>query len=173
MTGGRRAEKPFSAESAYARASALCAKREYASSDMHRKLILWGASAEEAAAVMARLVRYGFVDDSRYAGAYIREKLFISGWGRRKIAHMLASKGIPERVYSPLLEEAVCGDGERLRGKMEKVLGLKYRSLLSRYPLPEDRPRLKAALFRFAAGRGYGYAEVAGYISSVCGEDGD
>ena len=63
-----------------------CARRECCSSDVLRKAteLLEG---DEAAAreVLGSLTEGGFVDDSRYAAAFAREKSGITGWGPYKI----------------------------------------------------------------------------------------
>lgn len=46
------------------------------------------------AQIMQRLAREGFLDEERYVAAFVRGKFLNRGWGKRKLAAMLAQKGI-------------------------------------------------------------------------------
>ena len=54
----------------------------------------WGVAEKDAEQVLGRLVRDRFIDDSRYAEAFVREKLRLSGWGEYKIRTALQRKGV-------------------------------------------------------------------------------
>ena len=59
----------------------LCAKSEKCSADARRLMRGWGVSVADAERVLQRLVAERFIDDSRYAEAFVREKINLSGWG--------------------------------------------------------------------------------------------
>ena len=59
----------------------LCARAEKSEGDARRLMRGWGVAEKDAEQVLGRLVRDRFIDDSRYAEAFVREKLRLSGWG--------------------------------------------------------------------------------------------
>ena len=131
--------------------SAQCARREYCTADVRRKVLQrleFDAAAAEA--VVSALVDEGYVDDRRYAAAYAREKSSLSGWGPVKIRTTLLARGIPREVVLEALEEI---DPERASAKLEKVLEAKWRTL-------QDDPQGRLKLIRFALSRGYDYEPV-------------
>lgn len=135
-----------------------CSRREYCSSDIYRKALKALDGDEEAATlVLESLKADKFVDDLRYASAYIREKTSISGWGMTKISYMLAAKGIDRAVISEASKDADPAASSR---KLEAVLRNKYKSL-------SDDPAARLKLLRFALGRGYSYDEVREVVERV------
>ena len=76
-------------ESALARAASLCSRGEHAEAEMRRKLRQWGAETGDADRVVEWLVDNGFVDNSRYAHAFVYDKSRFDLWGRVKIRHQV------------------------------------------------------------------------------------
>lgn len=145
----------------------LCSKREYCESDIRKKLSQAMAKDDgepdiasdirAADEIIIALKKDRFLDDRRYAEAFARDKSSISGWGKVKIRHALAAKGIGR----PLIEEILSGiDGNPGMEKLEKALKKKYSSL-------RDDPQCKLKLLRFALGRGYEYDEVRDMVDAV------
>jgi regulatory protein len=54
---------------------------------------------------MQRLVGERYVDDERYAHAFVKDKLNYNKWGRRKIEQALWQKHIDEAVRQRVLDE--------------------------------------------------------------------
>ena len=135
-----------------------CSRREYCVSDVMKKArkALEGDEAQ-AREVVDKLLKDKYVDDSRYAAAYAREKSSVSGWGDVKIRYMLSSKGISGDVISQALTEV---DRHRAGSRLEKLLENKYRTL-------KDDPQWRLKLLRFALGRGYSYDEVNEQIARL------
>ena len=73
----------------------LCSKREYCEADIRKRLekeALKSGYPEEPGiwqqavdGIVDTLKREKYIDDSRYARAFVRDKSSISGWGRVKI----------------------------------------------------------------------------------------
>lgn len=129
----------------------LCSKAEYCEADVYRKALKYLEGDEEAAARVTRaLVEERYVDDLRYAGAYVREKANIQGWGPVKIRFQLRAKGVKEEVIREALEEIV---PEKATEKLDRLMAAKARTLEG-----DIQQRLK--LIRFGLSRGYTYDEV-------------
>ncbi|MBQ5893719.1 MAG: RecX family transcriptional regulator, partial [Rikenellaceae bacterium] len=61
------------ADEAYAALARLCARAEKSSGDARRLMRTWGVPESEREGVLQRLLRERFIDDSRYASAFVRD----------------------------------------------------------------------------------------------------
>lgn len=153
--------KPITAHDALLRLSALCSRGEQCSYDMERKMRQWKLSEEDIAAVLEKLVSSRFVDDRRYAEAYVNDKMRYDRWGPRKIDQMLWSKHISDEIRSDVLSAI---DDEEWVGQLEQLLKSRVRSLSSLAPADRNR-----RLLRLAMGRGFSYAQFIRCVGSVEG----
>ena len=129
-----------------------CARAEYCTGDIRRKAMkALDGDAEAAERVVEALVQDRFVDDRRYAGAFVREKSAIQGWGAVKIAHMLAAKGVDREVIMEAITEET--DNEKADARLRKLLETKARAL-------SGDPAIRLKLLKFGLSRGYHYEEV-------------
>ncbi len=80
------------------KAAVLCSRQEYSAYDIRKKLVNWELSEEEVEQAMSRLISEKFIDDSRYAGYYVRDKFQFNGWGRIKIRYQLRGKGVSSLI---------------------------------------------------------------------------
>lgn len=72
-----------------ARAARFCAFRERATSEVEKKLVDWGASANQSSQVLELLKAEKFVDDLRFCKAFTHDKFRIRRWGKIKIRYHL------------------------------------------------------------------------------------
>lgn len=125
----------------------LCVKAERSEFDVRRLLERWGIAAEERQRIVDALVRERFVDNRRYAEAYVREKVRFSGWGRFKIRAALRAKRIDESIIEEALGQV---DGASMREKLEHRLRIKMDRTKAR-----DEYDLRGKLLRYGAGLGF------------------
>lgn len=155
-----RTKKTKTAEQALQSLMRECARSERSSGDALRLMKRWGVSDEDAAKVLARLQAERFIDDSRYAEAFVRDKLNLSGWGAYKIKMTLRTKGVAkdiiEEVVTPMLDET------DMKERLEEIMVRRMRSL--KYSSPYDA---KTKLIRFAASRGYDMEQAIECASKV------
>ncbi len=116
----------MSAEAALERLEAQCAMSEYCTYEIREKLFRWGVPANVREQLVDKLVASRFVDDSRYARAYVRDKSVYGKWGRRKIAMGLASKRIDRDIADEAMSEI---DDERYYENLCAILSAKLRSV--------------------------------------------
>lgn len=137
----------------------LCSRREYCMSDIFRKAVeAMDGDRESAESILDVLRKEKYVDDLRYASAFVRDKSAIAGWGEVKIRYMLSAKGVAKDIIAQALAEI---DSDRAGRRLEKLLENKWNSL-------KDDPQGKLKLIRFALGRGYGYEETVSLIDRIC-----
>ena len=140
----------------------LCARAEKSEGDARRLMRGWGVAEKDAEQVLGRLVRDRFIDDSRYAEAFVREKLRLSGWGEYKIRTALQRKGVSkERIDAALSQADRPAMGERLAQQLErKARTVKYAS----------QYELKTKLIRYGLSLGYDYEAVMDAASAMVRE---
>ena len=132
--------------------AAKCSVSEQCLSDVEAKLAKYDLPEEEKTRILRHLVEEKYIDDSRYAEAYARDKYRFNKWGRMKIAQGLRMKGI---------------DRETIETAMKVIDEQEYQSIL-RDLLKAKRKRTKGKneyetngkLARFATGRGFEYAAI-------------
>ena len=111
--------------------------------------------------IVRSLLDERFIDDERYARAFVRDKYRFNGWGRAKITAALRTKGIEAAVIDEALGEI---DDEEYEKVMTQALAAKVRTLAGREPRAA-----RDALVRFAASRGYEPARFFPVITSLLG----
>lgn len=154
-----RIKKPMKPEAATLRLEDLCARSEQCSSDLRRKLSGWGISSSDSDSIMRHLSENRFVDDSRFARAFVRDRYRFAGWGRRKIISGLYAK----RIAKGMIDDAMAEIDVR------QYASIAFKAIAARLrQLPEDMdPRDKRMrLMRFAAGRGYEVALIIKILES-------
>ena len=139
--------KEINEQEAFQRLSALCARGEHCQHDMLEKMRQWGVEPEAQARVMERLVRERYVDDERFARAFVRDKIEYSHWGRRKVEQALWQKHIDEEVARRTLDAV---DPQTYIDVLRPMLKQKQRSVTGK----SDYERYMK-LLRWAVGRGF------------------
>ena len=154
-----RKKKVKTPEQALAALMRLCARAEKSQDDARRLMRGWGLAEREGEQVLARLVRDRFIDDGRYAEAFVRDKLRLSGWGEYKIRTALQRKRIDRALIDAALAEADRpAMGERLCRQLErKARTAKY----------STQYELKTKLIRYGLSLGYDYETVVEAASGL------
>lgn len=113
-------------EALYQSMTALCARREYCCADIAEKLRKKGASTEETEVLIDRLIGEGYINEGRYARAFVHDKILYNGWGRVKVKQQLRAKGICPAYIN---EAMTCITEEQYAEVFQKVLQAKRRSI--------------------------------------------
>jgi regulatory protein len=78
----------------------LCSRQEKCCSEIREKLSKYKLPKEHVEKVLRFLKKEGFIDESRYAGIFVRDKLRINHWGKIKIRYMLTARQIPQEIIT-------------------------------------------------------------------------
>ena len=141
------------------RAAALCSSAEHCTADIREKLARWGVTEADSCTIIDRLVQERFIDEQRYAAAFVKDKFRFSGWGRIKMRYALQQK----RIDGSDIDHALATlDEEQYNDRLLELLQAKSRSI--RDDDPEAR---RAKLFRFAASRGFESALIFNALKQV------
>lgn len=152
-------KQPLTPAQAANRAAALCARCEQAPGEIREKLLKWGLSVADASQVLRQLTEQGFIDERRYARAFVKDKFMFNGWGRIKIAHQLRQKGITAEVID---EATGTLDEDNYRDRLVELLRAKWRTVKAREPRAAW-----AAMMRFAVSRGFETSIAAECVKQV------
>ncbi|MBR1889674.1 MAG: RecX family transcriptional regulator [Alloprevotella sp.] len=140
-------KKEITSETLYLKAATLCAHREVCCDDVRQKLYAWGARRDWVDEIVDRLVDEGYIDEMRYARAFVHDKTLFNRWGRVKTRHALEMKN----VDTDLIDEALATIDEEAYARMLTEL------LTEKLPSVSAKNEYERAqkLLRFAAGRGF------------------
>ena len=152
----RRTKTP---EQALAALMRLCARAEKSTGDARRLMRGWGVDERAQEGVLRKLVEQRFIDDVRFAEAFVREKTNLSGWGAYKIRAALARKGIDRATAERALAEVdPAQNAERLRQQLAR----KMRSVKAATPY-----ELKTKLMRYGLSLGFDFESVGDAVSAM------
>ena len=134
-------------QDAYLTLAALCAQAEHCQSEMLEKMRRWELSDEAQARVMERLVKERYVDDERYARAFVKDKVRYNKWGRRKVEQALWAKHITDDIRQRVLDEV---DDEEYLAVLRPLLKQKRKTTKA-----HNDYELNGKLMKFALSRGF------------------
>ncbi|MEI8114021.1 MAG: regulatory protein RecX [Bacteroidia bacterium] len=132
---------------AYDKAAILCSRSEKCTSEILEKLKLYGLSVEESLQVINQLKAEKYLDDERFARAYVKDKFRFNHWGKQKIEFMLRAKKISQEILELAFEEIKEDDYSEglLKLISDKAISVKAK----------DKYDKRNKLMRFALGRGF------------------
>lgn len=123
----------------------FCSRSEHCEQDVLDKLRSCEICIEEKNEIVKWLVQENFIDNARYAKAYVRDKFRFNRWGRKKIWIMLKAKKIDdeliqnalneidEKKYIDALKELIENQRKKINGKSEyEIKGKLYNFALAR-----------------------------------------
>ena len=139
--------KEITEQEAFLRLSAQCAQAEHCQFEMLEKMRRWGVTEEAQARVMARLVGGRFVDDERYARAFVKDKVKYN-----KVEQALWQKRINADIRQRVLDEI---DTDEYVEVLRPLLQQKRKSTKANSPY-----ELQQKLIRFALGRGFDFDAI-------------
>lgn len=140
-------KKECTEEQARLKAEAYCAGAERCTDDVRRKLRLWGLPEELHEPVIGHLKKGRYVDDARFAVAFVRDKYRFNQWGRIRIVLELEHRHVDSHSISLALEEI---DQEEYLSILRLLLQKKSRSIKA-----NNEYERNGKLLRFAASHGY------------------
>ncbi|MBO4442491.1 MAG: RecX family transcriptional regulator [Bacteroidaceae bacterium] len=108
------------------RAEAYCSAAEHCRSEVRAMLERHGAEKPDIESIINNLVKEGFIDESRYARAFVHDKVRFAKWGKVKIAQALWQKRIPQDITDAALESI---DYDEYLAALKDVVKAKFRTV--------------------------------------------
>jgi regulatory protein len=131
----------------YLQLAALCAQGEHCQWEMREKMRRWDIDEMAQNRILDRLIKERFIDDERYARAFVKDKIRYNKWGRRKVEQALWQKHIAEDTRQQVLDEV---DDEEYLSILRPLLKQKRKTIKA-----QSDYEMNQKLMRFALGRGY------------------
>lgn len=145
--------------------TSLCSRSEYCEFDIRRKMANTTLDENEQNHIIDYLKQERYIDNKRFAEAFVRDKARFNGWGPQKIRFELSLRHIDTEIISIALQQVEDND---FNDQLIHLLKSKLRTSTQSDPL-----RLKASLIRFAASRGFSYDQISEALSQVLTDNDD
>ncbi|MBP3844126.1 MAG: RecX family transcriptional regulator [Prevotella sp.] len=149
-------------QEAYLTLASLCANAEHCQWEMREKMRRWELSEEAQTRILNRLVSERYIDDVRFARAFVKDKVKYNKWGRRKVEQALWQKHIDENIRQQVLDEIADEDYVLV---LRPMLQQKRKSIKA-----NSDYELNGKLIRFAVSRGF-TMDIIKQCISVSDED--
>lgn len=140
-------KKEMTEQEAYLQLAALCAQTEHCEQEMLDKMKRWEIDEMAQKRIIQRLVEERYVDNERYARAFVKDKIRYNKWGRRKVQQALWMKRIDNDIQQRVLDEI---DDKEYLDVLRPLLKQKRKSIKA-----ESDYELNQKLVRFALSRGF------------------
>ena len=140
-------KKEMTEQEAYLQLAALCAQAEHCQQEMRDKMKRWEIDETVQNRIIARLVKERYIDDERYARAFVKDKIRYNKWGRRKVQQALWQKRIDDDIQRCVLDEI---DEKEYLDVLRPLLKQKRKTIKA-----QSDYELNQKLMRFALSRGF------------------
>lgn len=140
-------KKEMTEQEAYLQLATLCAQAEHCEQEMRDKMKRWEIDETAQNRIIDRLLKERYIDNERYARAFVKDKIRYNKWGRRKVQQALWMKRIDNDIQQRVLDEI---DDKEYLDVLRPLLKQKRKSTKA-----ANDYELNQKLVRFALGRGF------------------
>lgn len=133
--------------SALSKAMNLCSRREYCSYDIREKLIEWGIAKNDSEKLISVLINDNFINENRYANAFVKDRFNHNRWGKVKIAAHLKLKQIPEHIVRSAIDSI---DYTEYLNVLQHLITIHKKSVKAK-----NQYDLKGKLLRYGLSKGF------------------
>lgn len=124
-----------------------CAYQERSQQEVRDKLYEWGVWRNDVEELILELIADNFLNEERFALAYVSGKFSIKKWGRVKIRQGLKQKRVPDKLIASALKSI---DGDAYLETIREVAERKLTGLHER-----DAFKRRYKLFSYLLSRGF------------------
>jgi regulatory protein len=140
-------KKEITEQEAFLQLATVCAQAEHCEKEMRDKLKRWGIDESAQNRIIQRLINERYIDNERYARAFVKDKIRYNKWGRRKVQQGLWLKQIDPEIQQRVLNEI---DENEYLDVLRPLLRQKRKTVKA-----QNDYELNQKLVRFALGRGF------------------
>ena len=140
-------KKEMTEQEAYLQLATLCAQAEHCEQEMRDKMKRWEIDETAQNRIIDRLVKERYIDNERYARAFVKDKIRYNKCGMRKVQQALWMKRIDNDIQQRVLDEI---DDKEYLDVLRPLLKQKRKSTKA-----ANDYELNQKLVRFALGRGF------------------
>lgn len=124
-----------------------CAYQDRCHAEVRSKLLSLKIYGDDLEEIITELVKDGFLDEERYARAYVRGKFRNNKWGKLKIRQGLQQKRISEYLQKKAMEEI---DQQEYESMLSSILQQKMKTLTEGNSFQQ-----RQKLVRYAVNKGF------------------
>lgn len=128
-------------------AERYCSGAEHCRQEVRAMLERRGAESADIDSIIGHLIKKGYIDESRYARAFVHDKVRFAKWGRNKIAQALWQKRIPQDIADAALSSI---DEDEYLAALKEVLKSRCRTVKGATEYERKMKTMKTV-----CGRGY------------------
>lgn len=139
------------------KAERYCSLQERCIADVIKKCYDWKLDKEQHPQVIDHLLQHKFIDEERFAFAFVRAKFNSKSKGKNRIMYELKAKKIDSAVIGEAIKQI---EDEDYREKMTKLAISKLKSLQK-----EDVFKQRAKLIQYLLQKGYEYDQIKSVIN--------
>lgn len=156
-------KKHLTKEQALMKLKQYCAYQERSHSEVQQKLWDLGVWRSEHDDIIVKLIEEDYLNEERFAKAFVGGKFRMKDWGRKKIYYALKEKKVSEYVIKQAMKEI---DDEAYRETVKELAEKKYASLKA-----EQYMVRKKKTTDYLLQKGYEPALVTAVVAGLAGKD--
>lgn len=144
-------KKRLTPQQAFVKLQSWCAYRERSHYEVKNKLYSHGLYSSEVDQVMVKLIEQNFLNEERYAMAFVSGKFRIKGWGKKRIERELKAQKIGDYLIRKAMKQIEDGDYEKTLNTLAK----------KKWDMVKDRESLKkmGKVVKFLMSKGYDFED--------------
>ncbi len=139
--------KTYTPLQAKQKAESYCAYQERAQQEVRDKLYSWGLHQDEVENIIAQLIEDNFLNEERFAKAYVLGKFRMKGWGKIKIKMHLKAKRVSEPLIRIALREI---NSEEYEEMLDKIIEKRIKIPINKITRTE-----RQKLFNYLLSKGF------------------
>lgn len=140
-------KKQYTFDELLHKAASYCSISEHCVSEVENKLRVWEVAEADRKKIITKLISEDFINEKRYAVAFVRDKFRLNKWGKIKISMALREKKVDKELINSALNKIDEGEYEELLAAL-----LKTKSKTVKFDYEYEK---QGKLFRFAQSRGF------------------
>ena len=144
-------------EDFFLKASYYCSLSEHCIQKVREKLMQWETPKEYINPIIDKLLEDDYINEERFARAFVKDKFRFNHWGRIKISTHLRALGISSENIATAMQEI---DDEEYEKMLDEIVEKKRKSIKNGTDY-----EIRAKLLRHALSRGFEYEIIASKLN--------
>ena len=144
-------------EDFFLKASYYCSLSEHCIQKVREKLLQWETPKELIQPIIDRLLEGDYINEERFARAFVKDKFRFNHWGRVKITTHLKALNISSENISIAMQDI---DDEEYEKMLDEIVEKKRKTIKNGTDY-----EIRAKLLRHALSRGFEYNLVASKLN--------
>ena len=144
-------------EEFFLKASYYCSLSEHCVKQVRDKLVQWETPSEFIDPIIEKLLEQDYINEERFACAFVKDKFRFNHWGRIKIQTHLRALGISSENIAKAMDEI---DEDEYAEILDEIVEKKRKTIKK-----GTDPEVRAKLLRHALSRGFEYNLIASKLN--------